>query len=564
MMKKLLFTCMLLVAGWSYGQAQSWQWGKGGGSADAGSGGPDETVIDMAIDPHGNIYVLSTVWQTALRVDGHSLTGYGYEDVLISSFKCDGTYRWSKNIGSNSQDIGRAIKTDTLGGVYVSGLLACDYLTDHIDIDSTWSGRSYKFIFLLKYDTAGNYKWLRMPEPDSITVFGTGSNTYDLDVDGGGNSFMLCKLNPGAFGNGGYVVSSPGQYILKYDKNGNFSGGHPMQITGDVGGTLKRDQQLGRYYITGALSGLPYFNTTPITSSQFIGCFDNSGNLMWVKQGTDYPSDYSNFARVSIDPMHNLYLTSRGSGSDTFGTFIQTNAGSASPIVYKLDTNGNVIWAKNATVNGVTNSSTIITDGREVIVAGCNPGLLKWPSYADSLNQDFGGGYSIYATRFNAITGQVLGIDSLKSDFGVNNNSTALAMDKFGNYYLGGNFASYLYVPVPGDTLANIGGGSDFFVAKFGRTNCTVPISLEVEPVQVSNLNDIRVFPNPSKDELNITEVGKNVDYALYNITGKCMMQGHLNEGRNTLDMLHLVAGIYILEMKSSDGERKVVRVAKD
>ncbi len=47
-MKKLLFTCMLLVTGWSYGQTPSWQWGKSGGSASSGSGGADETVVDMA------------------------------------------------------------------------------------------------------------------------------------------------------------------------------------------------------------------------------------------------------------------------------------------------------------------------------------------------------------------------------------------------------------------------------------------------------------------------------------------------------------------------------------
>ena len=563
MMKKLLFTCMLLVTGWSYGQTPSWQWGKSGGSASSGSAGPDETVIDMATDSHGNIYVLSTVMQTALRVDGHTITAYGAEDVLISSFKCDGTYRWSKNIGSNNQDLGRALKTDTLGGVYVSGLLTCDFITDHIDVDSSWSGRSYKSIFLLKYDTAGNYKWLRMPEPDSLSLFGTGSNTYDMDVDGGGNSALLCRLMPGAYANGGYVVPSFGQYILKYDKDGNFVGGHPMQITGEVGGSLKWDHQMGRYYITGVLSGLAYFNTTVVSSSQFIGCFDNLGNLMWVKQGTDPEAYGSYFGRPAIDAHHNIYLGGKASGNDTFNTYAMINAGStAVPVVYKLDTNGNNIWAKNATVNATTFSSAIATNGNVVTLAGEYGGLLKWSGYPDSLNLPFGTLYAIFVTQFDANTGNILYLDSLIHDAGTSDYATVVTNDKYGNFYVGGDFESA--ITVNGTVLTNIGGGSDFFVAKFGRTNCSVPISLEVEPVEVNTLNEIRVFPNPSAEELNITEVGKNVDYALYNVTGKCMMQGHLNEGRNTLNMLHLVPGIYILEMKSSDGERKVVRVAKD
>jgi len=144
--KKLLFTISILLSTFCIVNAQtpSWQWGKRGGSADAGSGGPDETVVDMATDPHGNIYVLSYVLQTALNVDGHSVIGYGAQDILISSFKCDGTYRWAKDIGSNNDEFPVALKMDTLGGVYVTGALYCDAVADHISTDTSWSATSFK------------------------------------------------------------------------------------------------------------------------------------------------------------------------------------------------------------------------------------------------------------------------------------------------------------------------------------------------------------------------------------------------------------------------------------
>ena len=77
--------------------------------------------MDMATDPHGNVYVLSTVMQTALNVDGHSITGYGAQDILLTSFTCDGTYRWSKDLGGNMKirDLAAAVKSRYAGrGVY--------------------------------------------------------------------------------------------------------------------------------------------------------------------------------------------------------------------------------------------------------------------------------------------------------------------------------------------------------------------------------------------------------------------------------------------------------------
>src|ERR1019366_10260482 len=100
MSKKLLLTICLLASTIFIASAQpSWQWGKRGGSSDALGGVTDEVVQDMATDSHGNVYVLSYVLQTGLNVDGHPITEWGNHDILISSFKCDGTFRWAKDIG---------------------------------------------------------------------------------------------------------------------------------------------------------------------------------------------------------------------------------------------------------------------------------------------------------------------------------------------------------------------------------------------------------------------------------------------------------------------------------
>jgi len=546
--------------------AQTWQWGKRGGSADAGTGGPDETVVDMTTDTKGNIYVLSKVLQTSLNVDGHAITGYGNQDILLSSFRCDGTYRWSKDIGGNSTDDPVAIKTDTLGGVYLAGYVFLNSSNCHISTDTT-VGITNQTLLIIKYDTAGNFKWLRFPQASAVGPSTLGLNfAYDMDVDGGGNSYILSELSPGTFASGAYTVATQGENILKYDKNGNFLGGNSMQMTNPSQYSqfsMKKDFQKGRYYITGNLnSGDPSFSGIPIINSLFIGCYNNAGTLLWQRQNTENFSGW--FGRPIIDAAENIYLAGTTATSDTFNGYAVVNGGStAVPIVVKLDTNGHNIWAINAMVNAATVSNVITLIGDDVDISGRYPGKLKWPGYTDSLNLATGSDYHIFITRLNGITGAVKGIDSLVSSTGTFNEITALAADKFGNFYIGGDFASS--ITVAGTTLNSIGGGSDFFIAKYGTANCTGAISLETPPEPGKfSITGIHVFPNPATDELNITGVPQATSYRLLSITGTTQMQGPLQEGSNSLPVQHLATGIYLLEMTGADGARTILRVVKE
>ena len=567
MNKRIYLIMVMLLATSLLTNAQTWQWGKRGGSAEAGTGGPDETVVDMATDPKGNIYVLSKVLQTSLNTDGHSVTGYGNQDILLSSFKCDGTYRWSKDIGGNSTDIPTAIKTDTLGGVYLIGYVFLNSSICHISTDTTLPITN-QTLLLVKYDTAGNFKWLRLPQAATVGAGSLGlTAAYDMDVDGGGNSNILSELYPGVYASGAFTAPTQGEYILKYDKNGNFLGGNSMQMTNPSQYSLfsmKKDYQNGRYYITGLInSGTPSLGGIPITHPMFIGCFNNSGTLLWVKQDTDPIAEGSTFGRPVIDWQHNIYLGGRASPTDTFNGYALINGGSGTPVAFKLDTNGNNIWAKNGSTNGATFSSTVILNGPEAIIAGQYPGRLKWAGYPDSLNLASGSGYHIFITRFNSTTGAVIGMDSLASTTGLNCDATALTSDKFGNFYIGGDFASS--ITVAGTTLNSIGGGSDFFIAKYGTANCTGAISLETPPEPGKfSITGIHVFPNPATDELNITGVPQATSYRLLSITGTTQMQGPLQEGNNSLPMQRLATGIYLLEMTGADGARNIVRVVKE
>lgn len=116
-MKKIfLLSLFIFISQYLYAQ-QGWQWGKRGGSSTQAGTGVNETLHDIAADKNGNVYALSYVYNSSLNIDGIPVAGYGGTDIMVSSFSCDGTYRWHKLIGANSGDYGVAIRTDTMGGV---------------------------------------------------------------------------------------------------------------------------------------------------------------------------------------------------------------------------------------------------------------------------------------------------------------------------------------------------------------------------------------------------------------------------------------------------------------
>ncbi|OJW84162.1 MAG: hypothetical protein BGO69_11870 [Bacteroidetes bacterium 46-16] len=458
--------------------AQGWQWGKRGGSSDNDVNNNNETVTDMATDKSGNIYVLSKVLQTDLNVDGHPKTNYGYWDIMISSFSCDGSYRWSKVIGADDQDYAYGIKTDTLGGVYIVGNLIIWGYTGHIDTDTTIP-QSYKTIFLLKYDTAGIYKWFRMPQADTVTYLAaTTTNVVDIDVDKNGDSYSFCVLPPGAYANGAFIVNSKGLYVLKYNAQGVFQSGTQLQISYSssngaefYGSHFKHDHKSGRYYVAGtkSLGGTFSFNGNPITHSMYVGAFNNVGQYIWKRENTVLNRGFN--AHPVIDDSGSIILTGDITANDNFNGYIATTSGATCPFVVKVDSNGNNQWAENANTNGTSYSfACALRSENEVAIAGSYPGKLLWQGAATVPNHDFNQGFDPFITTFNLHTGQILKVDTLGSSFGYNDEANAIAGDGRGNLYIGGYFSADLRIMH--DTLQNIGGQSDFFIAKYG-CNCT-------------------------------------------------------------------------------------------
>lgn len=568
-MKKAILLCSimtLVLSGAAY--SQDWQWGKRGGSETLSGNGIWETVYDITTDNNGNIYALCRVDHPGMDIDGHPLTGYGDYDIIITSFGCDGTYRWSKVIGANDhQDVGVAIKTDGMGGVYVSGevYMPTDNYAAHFDNDTVISF-SRKSLFIVKYDTSGNYQWLQMPQSDTVTSHSYQRCKYfDMNVDESGNTRVLALLAPGSYHSGTYIVQQTGVHMMQYNPNGDFILGEVFdiemsQIPSRIP-RMVRNQNTGNYYVAGSRPGggadTINIGGSTITGNGYVAAFSPNGNHLWTTEGDSTATQSGFDGRPILDEMGNIYIAGRTYNGEQFAGHQSVNTVPNNqvnvPFIVKLESeNGNLIWAKNSSGKSGRGMAVTMRNADEVVLAGMYDGKMNWAGYngpqghhADNNQAD-----DVFLCYMNSNTGAVLLVDTLGSDFGSRDFANCITTDKYSNVIVGGRFENEMYVDAI-DTLLMKGETADMFIAKHGVNTCA---TLSISEVQKSKTPAI--YPNPAFTTLTIefTETIKSV--VVMNAIGQIVMSKNETCKKMMLDVSALNSGIYFVRINGMQMEK--------
>ena len=125
-----------------------------------------------------------------------------------------------------------------------------------------------------------------------------------------------------------------------------------------------------------------------------------------------------------------------------------------------------------------------------------------------------------------------------------------------------------------GDTTHYIkGAGTDSITAKVftsgGCYDTTTSTRVIVQPITPSGISSnyvnsyVVVYPNPAKDVLHVALI-TNATYRMMNVVGATMLEGTLTTGNNSIAVQALPAGMYLLEMTDTEGQRQTVRVVKE
>ncbi|CAM3626037.1 hypothetical protein FLGE108171_06880 [Flavobacterium gelidilacus] len=333
-MKKLLLLTFLIS---NITFSQSFQWGKrGGGNNSISSDERAEQALKIVTDLNNNVYTLSRVTSISLDVDGNTRPFYdsGTEyDFVLSSFACDGTYRWSKTIrGFGFEQL--FMDTDNQGNIYIGGKFANCVNTTYLsqiegDVVISQNPQDCKVMFLVKFDTNGLMQWFKRPQTGSLTPSQgiSQAGNFGLEVDNLGNSYWFVAVPPGTYADGAFTSteSSTKFFVFKYDTNGNFISATLLDfiVSGSFGLNLRfyRNPQTGQYYLTSYKANSGSASATLVAStvagSFFIASFDTTGQKLWHQEdaaGTN--GYYFESHNLITDSSNNIYFAGKILGNN--------------------------------------------------------------------------------------------------------------------------------------------------------------------------------------------------------------------------------------------------------
>lgn len=309
---------------------------------------------------------------------------------------------WVKSFGGPNSDKGISIDADTLGYVYISGFFnnQANFDAEYLACNPLSTFSNNKEAFLAKMDSFGNVIWALQGgdgtggccddralgmhvTPDGYSYI-TGTNWSGFDIG-------TCNLN-GAPSN-----SSDGSILAKVDPNGNcvwlktFGANegagtgpdcpYPIYDADDHSYDVKVDKD-NFIYVAGFYSGLSaefdgFTITNPTWGADcqpkgYVGKLDENGNWIWVDNYDGIKDQRgSRDSRIAIDHFSNVYVVGGFQNTGNYGPLSLTSNGEWDAFLFKMDKDGNWIWARNVGSNKTDRANGIAIDYADnIYIAG--------------------------------------------------------------------------------------------------------------------------------------------------------------------------------------------------
>ena len=252
-------------------------------------------------------------------------------------------------------------------------------------------------IIVFKLDSSGNVLWIRQ-QPS----FNTTGNDMDpsITVDLNGNSYVAYSTNK--YASGQSKTGTSDIVVFKLDTDGNtlwvkqnnsfnttLANTHPS-ISADPNGNVYIS-----YQTPGTVSGQTNTGGSDIVTFKL----DTNGNTQWVRENPNFNTTVSD---SFTDGMHrNIIADASGNSYTVYFTqgraSGQTDTGVDDIVVYKIDTNGNIMWVRqNGTFNSTSNglNPSISLDGSGNI-------YVAYQSSGAASGQTFTGVYDIVVFKMD-------------------------------------------------------------------------------------------------------------------------------------------------------------------
>lgn len=526
---------------------------------------------NITTDTYGNVYMAGlTNSDSNIAFNGFQNTyGGGSDDAFLVKFDSTGNRIWATYYGGDQFDAATSIATDSNGYIYMAG-----YTTSTDNIASGGFQNSYgggnSDVFLVKFDSTGNRIWATYYGGAGNEFSNGGNRVCSVTTDCFGNIFLtgnttsLSNIAAGGYQNNHSSFSSDIEaFLIKFDSNGNRIWGTYYGWLGVTEGRGVVADTNGNVYMAGLTSNSSgiafngFQNTFGGVRDVFIVKFDSTGNRLWATYYGGENFDITN--SVTLDHLGNLYLTGyTGSTSGIAASGFQNTygGGSQDAFLVKFNANGIRQWATYFGGNDSEEANSVVVDSLgSVYIAGDTYSStgIEFGGFLDSLV----GIESLFLIKFDSFGNRFCSTYYGQSH--EENGSAAVSSD--GYIYLSGSTQSTFGIASGG--FQNIYGGGiyDAYLVKFSSCDRFLGLSIP----ENHSLTNYNIYPNPTTKGITIDlgEVAKEVTITLTNSLGQVLLNQQFEDTDIINIDLNVPSGIYFLQLKSSDGKTKSIKILK-
>lgn len=389
----------------------------GGTGADVG--------MAIAVDLAGNVYTAGSFvgvvdFNPGAPTNNQS-SASGSQDAFVQKLNTAGNYVWAYKMGNSNIDIANDIAVDAVGNTYVTGTFigTVDFNPGGGTANLISSGSTFPDIFIQKVSTTSAYQWAKkiggtgFDETFGIAIDPSGSNIYTT-----GYFSNTVDFDPGTGPDTLYAAPSRDAFVHKLTSAGNHV--WAKQLDGSLftsqGKAIAVDA-MDNVYVTGYFSATVDFDpdtadTLMYTSAggkdPFILKLDALGDLAWARQLEGISSNEG--TSIAVDKDGSVYtagffanVVDFDPGTDVLTLSTLNNNWDA--YAQKLDSSGQLVWAKNIGNIGADQGNAILVDTfGNVFVAGGFSDTVDFDLQTTTFELASAGGLDGFVAKYNTCT----------------------------------------------------------------------------------------------------------------------------------------------------------------